>query len=412
MRDNGDKISKKSPHKPQKSSLLLWIVGYSLIEMPRDFLEDFLNLCLKYGFYYFDIQVDEKSYFARLKIASYDVKNVITACRMWHIRVKLLSSHGFPKKISQYRGRWGIVVGMALSIALFVVSQSIIWRIDVVGNSRLTREHVIESLAKQGVSVGAWKSNLDLHYIEAGVMINDDEISWISINISGTVANVEVREVLDTEIKEKNTTPANLISRFDAQIVGMEVYSGFLSVNEGDFVRKGDLLVSGIYKEGKAPLRFSRAFGRILGRVSHTFEVEIPLVQEKKVYLNEKIEKKTLIFFGNSINFFSNYRNLPISYDIINYVYSLDPFLLGELPISISVDTYLPYEMQELEISEDEAIEQAYEKLRELIESELPDAQILRKKLSGEFVDGKYILKCTVVAICDIAKQVEFEVGD
>ena len=66
--------------------------------------------------------------------------------------------------------------------------------------------------------------------------------------------------------------------------------------------------------------------------------------------------------------------------------------------------------MVEMEISEEEAIEQAYEELRKRVDEELPEAQILKKTLHGEIVDGKYVLKCTVTAVCNIAKQVEFEV--
>lgn len=410
MSKNRNKKGKNSPQINSKISLFLWIMGYSQLEIPRAFLEDFLNICLRYGFDYYCVSVDEEKRKVTLFVPLFQTKNILTACRMWQIRVKLTARFGLPEKLSAYRGRWGLLVGVILATVLFALSQSVIWRIDVMGNSRLSRSDVIDSLNQNGLRIGSRISSLNTDSIEQKMMINDDNIAWMSINISGTVASVEIREVIDTEIKEKNTSPANLISRFDAQIVGMEVYSGFLSVKEGDFVRKGDLLVSGIYKEGKAPLRISRASGRILGRISHTFEVEVPLVQSKKVYSGEKISKKTLNFFGNSIKLFTNYRNLPLMCDIINYVYMFNPLNLGELPISLSVDTYLPYEYKEVEINENEAIEQAYEILREKMDEELPDAQILRKKLSGEFVDGKYILKCTVVAICDIARQVDFQV--
>ena len=96
--------------------------------------------------------------------------------------------------------------------------------------------------------------------------------------------------------------------------------------------------------------------------------------------------------------------------DIINYVYIFNPFSLGELPISISVDEYYPYEMRDVTISEEMAIEQAYEVLAKRIAEELPDAQVLKKTVHGEIVDGKYILVCHLTAICNIARQVEFEV--
>lgn len=394
----------------KKTSRLLWLLSYCIIEISRADLENFLNLCLRYGFDYYGIEIDEEKRRARIKISFWTRKNVFTACRMWQIRIRLRTYGGLVWRLSKYRNRWGILVGGALALALFLLSQSVLWRIDVYGNERLTREHIIESLEQNGLGVGYSISSLDLNSIEHRVMINDDDIAWISINVVGTVARVEVVEVIDTEIIEKNTRPANLVARYDAQIVGMEVYSGFLSVKEGDFVRAGELLVSGIYKEGKAPLRFSRASGRVFGKVLHTIEVEIPLIQSKKVLTGEKKTKKTLNFFGKSINFFTNYRNLPTSYDIINYVYIFNPFSLGELPISVSVDEYYEYEMIDTPISEEEAIEQAYEVLRVRIDEELPDAQILKKSLQGEIVDGKYVLKCTLTAVCNIAKQIEFEV--
>lgn len=391
-------------------SLFSKIFGYHTIVIPRLLFEQFLDLCMRYGFSYFDIRMDEEKKQVLVDVPSYQYKRIMTACRVWQIRVKTDSRHGLPERISRLGGRWGLLVGACVSIAIFCLSQSVIWRVDVIGNKRLSEAEIIETLSQHGMKVGDFKKNLNTDSIEQRIMINNDDIAWISINIMGTVASVEVREVIDTEIKDKETKPANLISRFDAQIVSLEVYAGFPCVKEGDFVRAGELIASGIYDSEKAPLRYSRASGSVYGRITHTFEIEIPLLQTKKVLTGEKTTKKSLIFFGKTINFFTNYRNLPASYDIINYVYTFNPFSLGELPISLSVDEYYAYEMCEVEISEEEAINQAYEVLRLRIDEELPEAQILKKSLHGEIVDGKYVLKCTVTAICNIAKQVEFEV--
>ena len=386
------------------------ILGYHTVVIPRIQLEAFCDLCMRYGFIYYDLSINEVQKKVRLDVPSYQFKSIMTACRVWQIRIRDEGGRGLPTRVLRYSKRWGLVAGACVSIVTFCFSQSVLWRIDVVGNERLDREAIIEVLSQNGLEVGDFIKKLDTNIIEQKVMINDDDIAWISINIVGTVAQVEVKEVIDTEIKEKETKPANLISRFDAQIVSLEVYSGFACVKEGDFVRAGDLLASGIYESEKAPLRYTRASGNVYGRVTHTFEIEIPLIQEKKVPTGEKIIKKTLIFFGKPIKFFTNYRNLPITYDIINYVYAFNPFSLGELPISLSVDEYYEYEMVEVEISEEEAIDEAYEMFRQKIDATMPEAQILKKSIQGEIVDGKYVLKCTVTAICNIAKQVEFEV--
>ena len=394
----------------RRKSLFSRIFGYHTISLPRIALEQFLDLCIRYGFSYYDIRISTDEKRAFIDVPSIQFKRIMTACSVWQIRAKCEGKYGLPQKILNLKNRKGLIVGACLSVMIFYFAQGVVWRIDVVGNKRLSEEKIIETIEQNGMRVGDLIKKLDLNSIEQKIMINNDDIAWISINIVGTVARVEVKEVIDTEIKEKIEKPANLVSMFDAQIVSLEIYSGFACVKEGDFVRVGELLTSGIYKSEKAPLRYSRACGSVLGRVTHSFDIEIPLVKAKKVPTGEKITKKTLNFFGKSINFFINYGNLPASYDIINYLYTLNPFSLGELPISLSVNDYYGYEMVETEISEEEAIEQAYEILRQKIDETLPDAQILKKTLHGEIVDGKYILKCTVTAICNIAKQVEFEV--
>ena len=394
----------------RKPNALVRFLGYCTMEIPLSAKEHFINICFRYGFIYYDLKIDPQREKMLVLVPLLQHKRILSACRVFGVRTKVISKNGFLEKAWQGRKRLGISIGILISFLLILSSQNVVWRIDVVGNERLSKAQVIETLNSNGIKVGSKISNLEPHYIEHMVMINNDDIAWISIKIVGTVARVEIKEVIDTEINQEGTSPANLVSRFDAQIVSLEVYSGFLCVKEGDFVRAGELLASGIYKSEKAPLRFTRANGCVFGRVSTTFEVEIPLAQTQKVLTGEKITKKSLIFFGKSIKFFTNYRNLPISYDIINYLYTLNPFSLGELPISISVDEYCAYEMVQVTISEQEAIEQAYELLREKIDNELPQAQILKKSLHGEIVDGKYVLKCTVTAICNIAKQVEFEV--
>ena len=394
----------------RKPNALVRFFGYCTLEIPLSAKEHFINICFRYGFIYYDLKIDPQKEKMVVLVPLLQHKRILSACRVFGVRTKLISKNGFLEKAWQGRKRLGITLGLVISFLLILSSQNVVWRIDVVGNERLSKAQVIEALNSNGIRVGSKISSLDPHYIEHMVMINNDDIAWISIKIVGTVAKVEIKEVIDTEIKQEGTNPANLVSCFDAQVVSLEVYSGFLCVKEGDFVRAGELLASGIYKSEKAPLRFTRANGCVFGRVSTTFEVEIPLVQTQKVLTGEKITKKSLIFFGKSINFFTNYRNLPISYDIINYLYTLNPFSLGELPISISVDEYYPYEMVEVTISEEEAIAKAYDLLREKIDEALPNAQILKKSLHGEIVDGKYVLKCTLTAICNIAKQVEFEV--
>ena len=76
----------------------------------------------------------------------------------------------------------------------------------------------------------------------------------------------------------------------------------------------------------------------------------------------------------------------------------------------MSVEKEFPYTVELVEIDEETAIELAYLELRAAMDREIPGAQLLKKTVYGELVQDRYILKCTVVCIEDIAKLSEFEI--
>lgn len=393
----------------RKENPFLWILGYYKLCVPSSYVTELLNLCMRYGFVYYGLTLCEEVE-AEFICSRHTAKKLLSACKSYDIPIKIKSEGGAPRLLHKYRTRAGLFVGLALSVSLFCLSQSVLWRINVKGNERLTREEVTDALEASGLYIGGRLSSFDIDSIENRVILNSDDISWISVNMSGTVANVEIREVIDTEIKEKETHPANIVASRDAQIVAIEVYSGFLSVEAGDFVRTGDLLVSGIYDTKQGAYRYTRAAGRVLGKTTHTFSVEISLKREVKVYSEDIKEKKTLNFFGKSIKLFANSGNVGSSCDIINYEYNLNPLGLGDMPISLSVEKNFPYTYEVVEIDEATARELAYLELRAAIEREIPDAQLLKKTVYGELLEDSYILECTVVCIEDIAKLLEFEI--
>lgn len=398
----------RRPHRPK--SPLAWLFGYFEAEIPRIFCEPFLNLCMRYGITYYSLDLDEERKIFRVRVPVSERRRLLAACRAWQIRIKICNTRGLPHRIAALRGRWGLAVGMFLAVSLIILSGSVIWRIDIVGNETLPTDRVLEVLSENGIAVGARISEISAESAEQKIMISTPEISWISVSLHGTVARVEVREQLTDGRSEASNAPANLVSDFDAQIVELEIYSGFVGVKEGDFVRRGDLLVSGIYRTENAPSRYTRASGRVIGKVRCTFEVHIPLNQTEKVPTGEKISQKTLIFFGKTIKLFTNCGKIPPTCDIISCKYTLDPFSLGELPVCLLTREYYPYEERSRTVTESEAIEQAYAELYLQIEKTLPEARILKKELAGELRDGEYVLECTVTALCNIARQADIEI--
>ncbi len=385
-----------------------WLSGYYIISIPLEKCTLFLNLCMRYGFVYYDFKIcDGRAYFT---CSSFRAGRLLSACEAYGIESKTESARGLFAVLYRYRMRAGLFVGFILAVAVITLSRGVLWSINVSGNERLSEADVIAELQKNGFSVSGKLRSFDIDEIENRVLISSDDISWIAINMSGTVANVEIRETLETKREEVSRKPANLVAKYDGEIVEVQAYTGFVCVKAGDTVRSGDLLVSGLYDSKIYPYRYTRASGKIFAKTMHTFCIEIPLEIEEKVYSEDTKQKKTLNFFGKSIKLFINYGKSDTSCDIMNYEYHLDPFGLGRLPVSISTVEERPYVIEKREIGENEACELAFSSLEEKISAELGSAQLLKKTISTEIKDGKYILNCTVWCIEDIAQISEFEI--
>jgi similar to stage IV sporulation protein len=257
--------------------------------------------------------------------------------------------------------------------------------------------------------VGAKISELDVDAIETRTLIECKKLSWITINIQGTYANIQIREAGKRPNEILGAKPSNLVATRDGQIDRLELFSGNAMVRHGDVVKKGDILVSGVWDSNHYGMFITRSSGKVFARTKREFRVEIPFEYERKTVKESKIKAKYLIFFSKEIKVFENAGNIGVSCDTIESVENLRFFNGDRLPMGTRTVRSISYETETLRYSEAEAIEIAYYRLREIMEAELSGAELLKKSIACEITDSAYILYCTVECIENIAEMQEFE---
>jgi similar to stage IV sporulation protein len=99
-----------------------------------------------------------------------------------------------PHLLYSYRKRWGLAVGAIIAAFIMLSSDDYLWDIRVTGNEKLTYSYVVEALAENGFSVGSRLDGLDIDRTETLTLLNSEGISWMSINMNGNVAYVNIRE--------------------------------------------------------------------------------------------------------------------------------------------------------------------------------------------------------------------------
>lgn len=391
-------------------SLYRFLTGYRTLRIVASSAGEVMNLCRSRGFVYWNLRFCGEH--ICLDASPLTAKKLLCACREHGISAVAENARGLPSLLWRYRHRWGLAVGAVCFAAIIFASSRVLWGIRVDGNSTVSDEEVLAELRASGLSLGCSLSELDTEVVENLVLIHSDEISWISVNLIGTVAHVELREVEEIVPEEPTYDAANLVASRGGTIEMLEDVRGNVMVKPGDVVSEGELLVGGLYDTAYGGLRYRCAGGKVYARTEYDFLVEIPKKTEQKRYTGRKKVEKSLIFFEKEIKFFGNSRNLPPTCDTIEMVEYLSLSDDAVLPFGIRTVSYREYELVETERSESEMLDAAYDALYEQMESEVPDGSLVRKRVTTEITDAAVVLRCRAEYLENIAILREIEIAD
>lgn len=382
--------------------------GYRILRIASSDSVSFLNLCAERHFVYRDPTVEDG--FFSFCVSETVAKRLIPALEQKGIGWECVKKGGSALWLHALWHRPGILLGALLFALTVFFSSNVIWDIRVEGCQRLQEKEVEELLLACGLHRGAWRSSLDTAGVESRVIIASDTISWISVNIIGTVAEVEIRESIPAPEMTEHMAAANLVASRDGMILWMEEVRGNAAVGEGDDVAEGELLIGGLYGSETDGFRYTVAKGRVYARTHRDFSVEIPLIYQKKVYTGRVQEEKYAIFFEKEVKFFGNYRNLYESCDTIDTVEYARVFGGENLPVGIRTVRYLEYVWVTDTRSEEEARALAEYELRCLTEAEVPEGELLRMTKRGSVGESAYRLEAHATYIENIAEVREIEI--
>ena len=387
------------------------LVGWVRVAVDRAQAAAALDLCMRHALVYRRLCDGGADGGVSLEMSPMTAKRFQGYCSEAGIAVACVGRGGIPYAIYRYRHRIGLPIGFALGALILIGSSRLLWDIRISGNEEMTARQVRLELAESGLHVGMPLSSLNVNEMELQIQLDSERISWVSINMAGTVAYVEIRERVPTPEKEP-LHPANLVARCEGVIEEIEVYAGKTVVQSGQAVQAGELLVSGLYDSQALGWRVTRAAGQIMARTEHTFSVEIPWKYQKKEYSGEHILQKKLIFFEKEIKLFKNSSILGSSCDKIS---NIDTFTLGNgvsLPFSVLTERYLPYDYTVGVRDPAQAEALAYYELERQIAQCMPDAILLKKEIKVSLTEEAYVIVCKVRALENIAEVMEFSVEE
>ena len=350
--------------------------------------------------------INERIYF---EISLYNIEKV----------KKILTDEGFFYKIIKYKGlpklffklykRIGILVGITIFLVLVYYSSRHIWSIDVIGNSVVTDEEIICMLESLGCGVGSKIDDIDFDELHNRFLIECKDISWISVNMDGVKANVEVKEV--KRGKKEHTGNANIVASEDGQIELITLIKGKTQVEIGDVVKSGDILISGVesYREGENTF-YRNADGCVMAKVNRIIKAQVNEKKNLKTKTGNYEKRISLKIFNLNINLFGKGGNRYEECDIITENRQLVLFGVVELPVWINTESIYEVNNEIVKLSEDELEAEAIKVYKSLLYEASKDSELISISTKRFLENGIYTIESNIYCITDIAERVPYEI--
>jgi similar to stage IV sporulation protein len=298
------------------------------------------------------------------------------------------------------------MVGAILSLCLIAVSGLFLWDVRVEGSESIPEGEVLEALAEAGLSAGRFLPLVDRDAIALSVRRRDARFAFVSVNLRGTVAYVQIREALP-QPSERAPAPANLVAARDGVVTLPLIFEGQTLVREGDVVRAGQILASGVIDSEKHGYRITRAAGQVFARTVHTYTVTVPLVYEEKTSEGRAGYEISAFFFGFNGKILKTTGNSYINCDIIqntNYITLPDG---TPLPMGFTVTQVIPYGLRTATRSVTEARALACAELERRLAAQGSGRVTLSRTVEVVADAESVTLTCTLVCEEDIALTAE-----
>lgn len=209
---------------------------------------------------------------------------------------------GFIPFILKNKHRVFAFIGIALTLLFLAFMSSRVWSISVSGNEKVFTSEILRSCDEEGLKTGAKKKEIDVIALQNKLIEKDGRLLWVSVNIEGMCAQIQVRETVKAE-DDVIGKPCNYVADFDGIIKICRVYSGVREVMCGSGVHKGDLLISGIKEYETGETAFFEARGKITAQHQVKVRQKQSESQSMRSYSSGDV-RYSLYVFGSELKLF------------------------------------------------------------------------------------------------------------
>lgn len=291
----------------------------------------------------------------------------------------IVKYYGKKNIVNIYENNKYVLLSLIISFMLLFLLCNTIFDIKINSDDKDIVNIINDSLKDNGIDVYKRKVSFDkLNSIKNKILEdNKDSLEWIEIREKGCIYYIDVTPRVKSNNNVDNTSPSDIVAEKDGVIKHIVVHRGSKVIDNGDYVKKGDVLISGNIIKNENVIDKVHSEGVIYAETWKTVNISIPFKRIDYVY------KKTVNHYY--LDIFGHEFTISGKYDSDNTINKksivLDkPYLFFKL----YKEEKKIYDYNEVILNVEEAYNEALNR----------SANIINKKLSNdEYIISKKVLK-------------------
>lgn len=338
----------------------------------------------------------------RIEIFKKDFEKVQELKTIYEITVlQELGPERFKKKI--FSNAW-LFFSLILCGIFLVLLSNIMFEVEVVYNDKSVRNFIKKELKEYGIYEKTWKKSYsEIAQIKEQILEkNKTKLEWLEIERSGVryIVRLEERKLQDAK---KSYPKQHVVAKKDAVIKKIHAEKGMIVKNVNDYVKKGDILISGSISLNETVKENVAALGTVYGEVWYTVTVDYPLIYEER---NETGKRRTTY----SIQFLNHKFDLLPFHQFKTFNTNEKVLLKNSwIPFSFLKEKQKEVNLISEILTEEQAIKKALLKAKTQMESQLNDKEEIKyeKCLKVERKDSKIEVEVFFTVLEDITDTIE-----
>lgn len=367
--------------------LLTYFEGVVVIRAKGKRIERFLSYIYKLKINLLDIKyIDRQNVLIKIFNRDFDkVKGIKTT-----FEINVVGYEGKLRLKEGIKEHLLLLLSIIIGYLFLLFLSNVIFDVEVVHSNASVRKLIAVELAERNIKRWHFKKSFNELQQTKEQILNEykDRLEWLEIETVGTKYIVKVEERKIKKIVD-DYEYQDIVSTKNAIILRIDAIEGEIVKRKNDYVKKGDIIISGRIMKGQEVSKIVKANGKIYGEVWYNIKVEHPLIYQSKVQTGKKKDVYKVVFLNRV---FALFNTRPFASKISKYY---DVVANPLVPFSIIKDKQREVVIVDEIYTDGEALimaeAQAIKKMEEYLDED--EYVISQRKLKYHIADQKLYLE-------------------